>query len=73
MVMIIPCSMSYVKSLVFSSLHIELPEGGDETGEAVSPDRAVAESVPARVMGRVGVGEGGEHKARDDRGQGGNS
>lgn len=70
MVVIISVSTDNVKCLIFSSVCIELSESGDKTGQTVSSDGSIAEPVSVRIMMRINICEGCEHKARDDGGQG---
>ena len=71
-VVVITGPMSDVKCLVFSPVSIEVSESRDQSRETVSPPSPVGKPVLTAVVGRlvVDLGEGGEHEARDDSGEG---
>lgn len=72
MMMVITGSVPDVQCLVFSPVSIEVPESRYQSREAVSPLSPVGEPVLSTVAGGlvVHLGEGGEHEAGDDRGEG---
>ena len=72
MMMVITGPVSDVQCLVFSPVSIEVSESRDQSRQAVSPQSPVGKPVLSTVAGGlvVHLGEGGEHEARDDGGEG---
>ena len=71
MMMVVTGSVPDVQCLVFSPVSIEVSESRYQARQAVSPQSPVGKPVLTLVDGVVvDLGEGGEHEARDDSGEG---
>ena len=75
MMMVITGPVSDVQCLVFSPVSIEVSESRDQSRQSVSPPSPVGKPLLSIVTAGlvvvvVHLGEGGEHEARDDGGEG---